>query len=439
VSDHRSRPQATPVLLGSLGADLPTAGCGCVRCRAADTSAASRRPQGIRFPGRIDVDGPGPDTATEDPGLWLSTRSDGPGRWLPPGQRLEHAGLRIVSLPAATPHSCVLVVADAGQTLLWAPEPEPLPRSTVEAITDAAFDRIALSVAVPPSDDDGSAGTGSGRAAPVSSRIGVGMAHQLARLRSVRAITPNTTVVAVGLTHDTPLALVPGAEEAAAHLLRWGVRLLGDDAPIPRTSSHDHDPGRPAYGIRDIPDARRTLVLGGASSGKSRIAEALLAAEPSVLYAATGPSPDPRQPDPDWTERIHRHRQRRPSWWRTWEGHDLSGLLAETGPPVLVDSLGGWLTVALGRCGAWDETEGWRTQLADEVDSLVEAWRQTSREVVAVAEEVGAGIVPATSAGRLFREELGALTQRLTAESEEFFVVAAGRITQHLRHRPEPR
>jgi adenosylcobinamide kinase/adenosylcobinamide-phosphate guanylyltransferase len=260
------------------------------------------------------------------------------------------------------------------------------------------------------------------------------MAHQLARLRSVRAITPDTTVVAVGLTHDTPLALAPGAEEAAALLHRWGVRLLGDDAPLPSSPFLDHDRA-PDRSVDEPPAARRTLVLGGASSGKSRIAEALLAAEPSVLYAATGPSPDPRQPDPDWAERIRRHRQRRPSWWRTWEGHDLSGLVAETGPPVLVDSLGGWLTGALDRCGAWDAEEGWRTRLAEEVNALVEAWRQTSREVVAVAEEVGAGIVPATSAGRLFREELGALTQRLAAESEELVVVAAGRIVHHVQHR----
>jgi adenosylcobinamide kinase/adenosylcobinamide-phosphate guanylyltransferase len=47
--------------------------------------------------------------------------------------------------------------------------------------------------------------------------------------------------------------------------------------------------------------------------------------------------------------------------------------------------------------------------------------------VVAVSDEAGMGVVPATPAGRLFRDELGRLNQALAAESEEAEVVIAGR------------
>jgi adenosylcobinamide kinase/adenosylcobinamide-phosphate guanylyltransferase len=46
--------------------------------------------------------------------------------------------------------------------------------------------------------------------------------------------------------------------------------------------------------------------------------------------------------------------------------------------------------------------------------------------VVAVSDEAGMGVIPATPAGRLFRDELGRLNQALAAESEETELVVAG-------------
>ena len=66
--------------------------------------------------------------------------------------------------------------------------------------------------------------------------------------------------------------------------------------------------------------------------------------------------------------------------------------------------------------------------VAARVDELVAAWRQTAARVVAVSDQVGAGVVPATPAGRLFRDQLGWLNQRLAAESEETVLVVAGRV-----------
>jgi adenosylcobinamide kinase / adenosylcobinamide-phosphate guanylyltransferase len=146
-----------------------------------------------------------------------------------------------------------------------------------------------------------------------------------------------------------------------------------------------------------------------------------------VLYAATGAPADP-DTDPGWAARVRAHQERRPPWWETWEGEDLPAVLSRPGAPVLVDSLGTWLAGALDRSGCWEQQDSWRQRLDTETDALVHAWRQTPRITVAVAEEVGAGVIPATAAGRLFRDLLGALTRRIAAESERVLVVAAGRI-----------
>jgi adenosylcobinamide kinase/adenosylcobinamide-phosphate guanylyltransferase len=456
VNDQETTSEPGPILLGSLGQAMPVPGCGCVRCRAGLTRTASRQRHGIRFPGRVDLDGPGPDTGPE---LRLTTRNGHHGRWLPPGERLEHAGLRIISLPTTTPRECVLVVADGGRTLLWAPRSAPLPETTLEAVADAAVDHAALGLVAPGrgqefggqdgitfEDDTLEDGTRENRTpgdrdTDGPQRYDIGMAHRIARLRSVGALTHRTTITAVGLTHDTPLVLSPPPEDTIRMLHRWGARIGTDGMRLhPWSLPGRTDPGRTDRPEEDPPPGpRRVIVLGGASSGKSRTAEALLAAEPHVLYAATGPAPDPRHPDPDWTARIRIHRYRRPPWWNTDEEPDLAGLLSEPGPAVLVDSLGGWLTAALDRCGAWDGRDGWRHRLRTEVDALIGSWRRTPRDVVAVAEDVGAGIIPATSAGRLFREELGALVQRLASESEELCTVAAGRIVHHTQDGPRRR
>src|SRR5229473_1178116 len=90
-----------------------------------------------------------------------------------------------------------------------------------------------------------------------------------------------------------------------------------------------------------------------------------------------------------------------------------------------------WLAAVLDDCGGWDHGDGAgeaRARLAGTIADLVGAWRQTSAYVVAVSDETGLGVVPATPAGRLFRDELGRLNQALAAESEEAELVVAGRV-----------
>jgi adenosylcobinamide kinase/adenosylcobinamide-phosphate guanylyltransferase len=179
---------------------------------------------------------------------------------------------------------------------------------------------------------------------------------------------------------------------------------------------------------QDVPDVpRRTLVLGGTRSGKSAEAERRLAAFPGVVYVATGGT---RADDEDWARRVAQHRERRPPGWRTEETCDLVPLLADSdGPPLLIDCLALWLTHVMDDAHAWDDAS-WPDPAARLVHArtaeLTAAWRATRRTVVAVTNEVGSGVVPATPSGRRFRDELGRLNTTLAAESDHVLLIVSG-------------
>lgn len=166
------------------------------------------------------------------------------------------------------------------------------------------------------------------------------------------------------------------------------------------------------------------LVLGGARSGKSTWAEARLADRNDVIYVATSQR-DPA--DAEWEERVALHRERRPSSWRTVETTDLTEVLnSAEGAPVLIDCLALWLTRVLDDTGAWDNAPEWRSQLSGRIDALLAALASATGEVVLVSNEVGQGVVPATSSGRLFRDELGRLNARVAAQVDEVWWCLAG-------------
>jgi adenosylcobinamide kinase/adenosylcobinamide-phosphate guanylyltransferase len=184
----------------------------------------------------------------------------------------------------------------------------------------------------------------------------------------------------------------------------------------------------------------RVLVLGGARSGKSAFAESLLAEAGSVDYVATAVAVAVDRTggiDAEWTARVQAHRARRPSNWTTIETIELVPVLALApsalpGNPVLLDSVTAWLTAILDQHDAWEQRAGWRRSVDAEVDGLTRAWAGTARTVVAVSDEVGGGIVPDSAAGRLFRDELGTLNQRLAASANQVWLVTAG-LAQQLK------
>ena len=162
----------------------------------------------------------------------------------------------------------------------------------------------------------------------------------------------------------------------------------------------------------------RVLVLGGIRSGKSGWAEADIAAD-AVRYVATGRTDID---DPDWARRVDAHRSRRPAHWSTVETADVaSELRADADTATLVDDIGGWLTAAMDRVGAWSGGS-----VRAEIDELCAAVTGFDGKLTLVSPEVGLTVVPATAGGRLFADELGTLNQRLAAICDRVVLVIAG-------------
>jgi adenosylcobinamide kinase/adenosylcobinamide-phosphate guanylyltransferase len=279
--------------------------------------------------------------------------------------------------------------------------------------------------------------------------------ERIGLLRWAGLIGDGTQVVAVGIDHR-----VRSEAELTRRLGLWGVQAVPDGTVL--------DTALPVAAIPEQP--RRALLLGGSRSGKSAEAELRLAADPHVTYIATGPrtsdeagdteprdagdtdprtdgdagNTDPRDGsdtdprdgsdtdprtggdagDVEWVARVRAHRERRPSHWTTLETTDLARAIREATTPLLVDGLGTWLAAVFDEHAAWD---GDRAPVVARCDELVAAWRSTAQRVVAVSDEVGMGVVPATTSGRAFRDALGRLNERLAAESEYVALVVAGR------------
>jgi len=155
-----------------------------------------------------------------------------------------------------------------------------------------------------------------------------------------------------------------------------------------------------------------TLVLGGARSGKSGVAEGLAGADPSaaVTYVATGVARDA-----DMAARIDAHRLRRPAGWRTVEAAaDVVGAVRRSPGTVLVDSLTTWVA----------EADGFSV----DAGALCRALGERDGDAVVVSDEVGLGVHPSTDAGRRFRDALGLVNQAVAAAADEVLLVVAGHV-----------
>lgn len=156
------------------------------------------------------------------------------------------------------------------------------------------------------------------------------------------------------------------------------------------------------------------FVLGGARSGKSRHAEALLEAEPGPwTYIATA-----QAFDGEMHARIAEHRSRRPAGWITIDAPlSLAEALDHAGDtPVLVDCLTLWLTnLMLAEHDIDVATNG-----------LLTALSRRAATTVMVSSEVGLGIVPDNILARKFRDAAGILHQCVAAASDTVVFVLAG-------------
>lgn len=167
-------------------------------------------------------------------------------------------------------------------------------------------------------------------------------------------------------------------------------------------------------GAPDVP--RLTLVLGGARSGKSRLAEQLTVAASGrrPTYIATA-----QAWDDEMRERIEKHQADRGGEWVTIEApHDLGNAIsgATRDGPMLVDCLTLWLS---NRMLA-------EADLTTETADLLAALSARIAPTVLVSNETGLGIVPDTPLGRRFRDAQGILNQRVAAAADCVVFTAAG-------------
>jgi adenosylcobinamide kinase/adenosylcobinamide-phosphate guanylyltransferase len=162
-----------------------------------------------------------------------------------------------------------------------------------------------------------------------------------------------------------------------------------------------------------------TLVLGGVRSGKSSFAQNLVTGGGRVAFIATAEALDP-----DMQQRITRHREERPSSWTTLETPVAleDAILQCSGKfdIILVDCLTLWTSNLMAVEGSNVD------RIFARAVRLCEALQQVTASVVLVSNEVGSGIVPVSDDGRLFRDLLGGVNQRVAAVADKILLLVAG-------------
>ncbi|MDR3298837.1 MAG: bifunctional adenosylcobinamide kinase/adenosylcobinamide-phosphate guanylyltransferase [Candidatus Accumulibacter sp.] len=174
----------------------------------------------------------------------------------------------------------------------------------------------------------------------------------------------------------------------------------------------------------------RELILGGARSGKSALAEQRAAASGlRVIYVATA-----QALDDEMRRRVARHRTRRSASWGLVESPlNLAAALRRNAAAevcLLVDCLTLWLSNLLfAGEAAWQAEAGLPINcplFRDETQTMIDALPQLPGRIILVSNEVGCGVVPMSPVSRLFADEQGRLNQRVAAVCERVTLVAGG-------------
>lgn len=166
----------------------------------------------------------------------------------------------------------------------------------------------------------------------------------------------------------------------------------------------------------------KTLILGGARSGKSAHAEKLaVQSGKPVTYIATA-----QVYDDEFARRIAHHRQRRPAEWQLLEEpfHLAAALRRHAAPGhcLLVDCLTLWLAQWICPDCQPPATSTWE----NERQALIDALATLPGEIILVSNEVGMGIVPLGEINRRFQDEQGRVNQAVAAACDRALFMAAG-------------
>ena len=169
----------------------------------------------------------------------------------------------------------------------------------------------------------------------------------------------------------------------------------------------------------------RHLIIGGARSGKSALAETLArqSGQPVTYIATAEPADD------EMAQRIAHHRTRRPADWSTVEAplRLAAALAAHAGPgrTLIIDCLTLWISnLIAGRRD--DDSITDLSAFAGEKQALLDVLPRLAGDILLVANEVGSGIVPMGQLSRIFADEAGRLNQDVAARCERVTLVVAG-------------
>ncbi len=175
---------------------------------------------------------------------------------------------------------------------------------------------------------------------------------------------------------------------------------------------------------------KKILLIGGARSGKSHFAQelALKSGEP-VLFVATAEAGDE-----EMRRRIEAHRRSRPTGWSTLEvtTHIGSQIVQNIGGTrvVIVDCITLLVTNILGQHGYQtdEQTDAAHieSEVAGEINELIQCINRVDASFIMVTNEVGTGLVPVSSTGRLYRDVLGKANQILAEYADEIYLMVAG-------------
>ena len=174
------------------------------------------------------------------------------------------------------------------------------------------------------------------------------------------------------------------------------------------------------------------LILGGARSGKSAFAEQLAASSGRrVAFIATATASDD-----DMRARIARHRaSRSPEWLTIEEPLQLAGAVrraAELADVLLLDCITLWLANWMGQQSDLElddaPGEAYTGRVLSDIEELLAtlATLGPGKTLIAVSNEVGLGIVPAYPLGRVYRDTLGRVNQRLARSADRVYLMVAG-------------
>ena len=170
------------------------------------------------------------------------------------------------------------------------------------------------------------------------------------------------------------------------------------------------------------------FLLGGARSGKSRYAEQWAKAHGGqVLYVATAAA---MALDEDMRARIAAHQAERPAQWHTLEApHQTHQRIADcrfSYDTLLLDCLTVLTSNVLLQCSESATQAEANGAILNQIDGLLQVYRQSEAVWLVVSNEVGMGVHPPSRLGRVFRDMLGRANQRLAQEADEVLLLVAG-------------